>query len=593
MVLCGLVLISCGFGGNGGDDGRSGVEAGEEDQIECAASATEATSDVVRQIQRVVDYADWVATSPRATGEEEPRCPADVPLRQLANQWLETGTVDLNDCDLEDDDIAKLMEHPLFFMVMRESSVLDLGENSDLSCDTAKRIAAYSAVRNLDALKLENVRIEKCGVRKLATSEHLANLRKLNIHDSGMDSEGLSVFASSQHAMSNLEHLAIGHNGIQREQLFHAVSSEYFPRLRTLKVSVLGPVMPIWEPEPPEASNGLRPPPRLSLGYIFEAESLQSLEKLALPQSGLTDEDVEDLVTSPLWGGLESLNLDDNRLSCEAIDFMANAAETKRLKELSLASNSIRGCGLSYFGRENFQNLRHLDLSHNPLESDFSPEDLANYGLEEQAEMFAEDYVEDYPTYDLENLKELEVLLLARTYLDVETVHDIGEVGISENLTELDLDENCMGPEVVEVMEDGGDWNNLEVLSVVRNGLQDGGFQTLIDMLDDAGNVRKLSAGKNELTEDSLKYLTERADVSEQLDYLELRSNDIGDEGLRTLAASWRYGEVEIDLRWNKLGTEAIEAVEAQTHRGHRGLSLRLAPRATPDTLDARVSRRC
>ena len=181
VVLCGLALVSYGFGGDGGDDGRSGVEAGEEDQIECAASATEATSGVVRQMQRIVDYADWVATSPRATGEEEPRCPGDAPLRQLANRWLETGTVDLNDCDLEDDDVAELMEHPLFFLVMRESSVFDLGENSDLSCDTAKRIAAYSAVRNLDALKLENVRIEKCGVRKLATSEHLANLRKLKL----------------------------------------------------------------------------------------------------------------------------------------------------------------------------------------------------------------------------------------------------------------------------------------------------------------------------------------------------------------------------------------------------------------------------
>ena len=393
----------------------------------------------------------------------------------------------------------------------------------------------------------------------------------------------LSVFSSSEHEMNNLEHLDLGDSSVHRNELYSAVSSDSFPRLRTLKIRAL---------QPSQLQMGLEDPP-VPMSYIFAAESLQSLETLTLSGTVFTEEDVKGLVAAPFMSGLKKLNLDNNWLRCEAVDVLGDAAEAKQLRELSLASNSIRGCRLSYFGRENFQNLRYLDLSHNPLESDFSPEDLANYGLEEHAEMFAEDYVEDYPTYDLENLKELEVLLLARTYLDVETVHDIGEVGISESLTELDLGGNCMGPEVVEVMEDSGDWNNLEVFSVVRNGLQDGGFQTLIDMLDDAGNVRKLSVGKNELTEASLKYLTERADVAEQLGYLELWSNDIGDEGLRTLAANWRYGEVEIDLRWNKLGTEAIEAVEAQTHRGHRGLSLRLAPRATPDTLDARVSRRC
>jgi hypothetical protein len=252
--------------------------------------------------------------------------------------------LNLHDNDIQDTGVEYLSRSPNLAHV----KILTLSRN-DFSLAGALSIANSSIFTNVTDLDLSYNRFEDEGAIALAHSSYLHQLSRLTLSFNGIRYRGAHALTTSP-LVKKLTSLNLAFNPLEARGINSLITSSNLDELKDLDLST--------------TSMG-------NEGALLIARSplFSHLENLSLSGNMIQAEGAQALTDSPYLSHVMILRLDNNLIQDEGALTIANSAYLKRLIILGLKNNRIGPLGLrALLSSLNFQELRSLDLSLNPLE---------------------------------------------------------------------------------------------------------------------------------------------------------------------------------------------------------------------------------
>jgi len=195
----------------------------------------------------------------------------------------------------------------------------------------------------LTALELPNNELSETGIRALATSPHLMNLRELDLSGGSNSTneigpDGAGAIANS----TNFRHLAtlnLAFNNIEDDGFSELVRSPNLPELRRLNAP----------------GNGISNQGLIALAESDAVPNLNWLNLCGMGGSGITHVGIRALASSPRMERLTGLKLSDARLGEAGAAALADSPGCRNLTELYLSA-----CGIGFAGWKRLLESPHL-----------------------------------------------------------------------------------------------------------------------------------------------------------------------------------------------------------------------------------------
>lgn len=238
--------------------------------------------------------------------------------------------------------LARLMASPY---LARLSMITIFAQHID---DRLTRALADSPhLDNLRSLNIARNRVGDRGIEQIAWSPRFRNLIELDIGDNAVGDTGVRAIAESSN-LSGLRSLECRRNEIGRAGLGWLCSSSTLTQLKRLGVS---------------------------LNYVgtyqegsMPAHGAVSLDQLDLSDNGISGEGVQWVTTLPGIRDLKRLALDRNEVGSPGAAIFARWSGAATLRSLSLPTNRIGDTGARSLARSRYlHQLVDLDLSDNPI----------------------------------------------------------------------------------------------------------------------------------------------------------------------------------------------------------------------------------
>jgi uncharacterized protein (TIGR02996 family) len=199
----------------------------------------------------------------------------------------------------------------------------------------------------LHSLNIGRNRIGDRGVERLAWSHRWQDLIELDISDNAIGDIGARAIAESTN-FAKLQTLELRHNELSRAGLGYLCASKTLASVRNLglRLNYIG------------APRDCSPPPT---GVV-------RLSSLDLSENGLTPDGIEFLTALPGVGNLAQLVLEKNEIGNAGATTLSNWSGAMSLRSLMLAGNRIGDDGARDLARSPYlHRLVELDLSDNPV----------------------------------------------------------------------------------------------------------------------------------------------------------------------------------------------------------------------------------
>lgn len=195
------------------------------------------------------------------------------------------------------------------------------------------QLIGWSDAMSLTSLDLSENRVGDQGMRFLADSSMLSELRALDLTRNDVHGDGLAAFSDAPH-LGALEHLSLAHNAITGRGL--ALGDDGgLPALRALDLS----------------RNPLGDEGAAALARALTARTAPPLHTLKLDACGLTGEGIRRLLSHPWAAHLEHLSLSHNGLGDEGALALARTPGLTRLRTLELVDSTVSSDGLRELAR--------------------------------------------------------------------------------------------------------------------------------------------------------------------------------------------------------------------------------------------------
>ena len=229
-------------------------------------------------------------------------------------------------------------------------------------------------------LKLSGRYYSKDEVTLLARSPQVSSVRSLDLSDNQIGDSALQVLIESE-KLQHLEELNLGINFLTDEGVRAWAGSEnaVLKNLKTLVLSdnkltdelladlVQSPNFPVLESLDVgwmEAGNG-------TARALGKSDAMPRLKQLTLERSYIDGAGIRALVQGKVIGRLEELNLTANKLGDEGAKVLAGASNLENLRVLHLSQNTIGDEGAVAIGTStSLSGLTHLYLGRNNFGSE-------------------------------------------------------------------------------------------------------------------------------------------------------------------------------------------------------------------------------
>ncbi len=267
----------------------------------------------------------------------EPRPSADQP---------QGGTPTLHE-GLSDADIAELAASDK----LRHLRGLDLGWNRQLGPQSVDLILTSPWSDQLELLDMGWTAVGDEGASLIASADRLDNLRRLDLSNTGLGPAGARALADS----TTLARLGLAefnfslNEGIDREENARFLRSPVLARVGTVELSgnVDAELVGAFE-----QSDSLGSMKALVFGNSWTIETaslhrlcrwpgLARLDHLTFVLSGLSDEQLEVVATSPRLGDLKSLWLSETRVTDDGVERFCRSPAWRRLEQLGIDRHSL------------------------------------------------------------------------------------------------------------------------------------------------------------------------------------------------------------------------------------------------------------
>lgn len=246
--------------------------------------------------------------------------------------------------------------------------------------------------------------------------------------------------------------------------------------------------------------------------YEEKAEKLQAtlkplLEKnsecLKLSGKYISTDEVKIIGNFLPMKSVRSLDLSDNQINDEALQYLFESEILSELEELYLQINFLTGKGLSELSHSEkikLKNLKVLVLSDNRLSDSSIAEMLLSKSFQKLEaldvgwnEAGRETAKALGKTAAFPNLKKLE---MERSYADEEGIRAFVMGGLADQLEELDLSANKINDEMMKTLAQAPKWKSLKIFRVSQNRFGNEGAKALGESISMAG-LTHLYAGRN------------------------------------------------------------------------------------------------
>ena len=200
---------------------------------------------------------------------------------------------------------------------------------------------------------------------------------------------------------------------------------------------------------------------------------------------------------------VRSLDLSDNQINDEALQYLFESEILSGLEQLYLQINFLTGKGLSELAKSEkikLKNLRILVLSDNRLSdssiaeflfsSHFAELVALNIGWNEAGSETAKALGK---TTTFPNLKKLE---MERSYVDENGIREFVIGVLADKLEELDLSANKLNDEMIKILVQAPKWKSLKVFRVSQNRFGNEGAKALGESVSMSG-LTHLYVGRN------------------------------------------------------------------------------------------------
>jgi uncharacterized protein (TIGR02996 family) len=212
------------------------------------------------------------------------------------------------------------------------------------SSEAGEKLLASGLLPSLNALSLADTDFDWRGIKALALSPQLANLRELNLSQTRTGIH-LGPLVHSPH-LGNLRSLNLDSTGAGASGTIDLAGTKKLPALRELVLS----------------RNNME---LHDLTPLLRTKALKGLTRLNLFQNVLRDEGLAMLAANPAFSTLEDLDVSCNAIGDAGAIALAGV-KWKGLKRLDLHSNLIGEAGaLALAASPALENIEILDLSKN------------------------------------------------------------------------------------------------------------------------------------------------------------------------------------------------------------------------------------
>nr|XP_049616912.1 NACHT, LRR and PYD domains-containing protein 12 isoform X4 [Syngnathus scovelli] len=417
---------------------------------------------------------------------------------------------------------------------------LDLSRNN-LGDDGLEALAAGLAKPQctLQVLRLSHGKLSKKSCNALASVlSSCCSLRKLDLSWNDLGDDGLEALAAGlakpQCTLQVLELENCNLSEKSGEALASVLSSSRTLRELDLSHNDLG-------------DDGLE---ALAAGLAKPQCTLQVLKLLRCDLSKKSCEALASVLSSSRT--LRELDLSNNDLGDDGLEALAAGLAksqcTLQVLKLMSCDLSKKSCEALASVLSSSRTLRELDLSHN---------DLGDDGLEALAAGLAKPQCT------------LQVLTLESCNLSEKSGEALASVlSSSRTLRKLDLSDNYLGDDGLEALAAGlaNPQCTLQVLNLMTGDLRKKSCEALASVLSSSRTLRELDLSDNDLGDDGLEALAAGlAKPQCTLQVLKLNSCKLSKKSCEALASVLSSSRTlrELDLSWNDLGDDGLEALAA------------------------------
>jgi serine/threonine protein kinase/hemoglobin-like flavoprotein/Ran GTPase-activating protein (RanGAP) involved in mRNA processing and transport len=475
--------------------------------------------------------------------------------------WRLVRTLDLAGRGISDEEIKKMLACEAMTSVRR----LNLTDNA-IGPEGAEALAESHILERLEWLNLSNNRIGNQGLEALARSPHLKRLSVLILTGNRIGSRGLESLVDSGLPLVHLD-LADNEFGASGAEIL-ARSNLNKLRMLILRNTRLGAdgvavfsVSPLFAglQHLDLSQNGIGP---AGVAVLALSRKLGEIRRLCLAQNSIGREGLQLLLSSAGMEAVEVLDISSNGVGANGAMALASSLLARRIRVLNLSNNDIGDTGLAaLLGAPQLTGLSALDISQN----DLTPSGIAlldGAALQLESLDLSSNPIgqkgAEVLNATIGHLR-LRHLKVRRTGLTVEELGRIVQGG-KGNLRELDASDNPL---------QSGDSKSLsrvpELMSLQKlrlNGIEAGRPElAAIFSSPYFGNLEDLSLNSNALGDEGLTELAAISGLS-RLSMLSLQDNGIGYQGAAALATSPLAAHLtRLDLSYNQLSDAGAEAL--------------------------------
>lgn len=404
----------------------------------------------------------------------------------------------MRDHGLDDSDIRRLLNNPLFAAALQNAKTIDLSRNN-ITSDSLKWIDSNGGLEYLNSLNVSYNPLGFVGAKTIAESIYLSQVERLWIDGVELGADGLRILSASER-LKGVELLSIRYNSIDEAGLEEFAAKGLTQDLLYLDLS--GNLIGYGE------GKGFR--------ALANSEMADNLRYLGLARSGIGEVEVEAMTAGREFLNLRTLNLGRNRVDDKALRVIADSGKFRAVSRLSLWHNNIGDDGVSYLVQSPLgTGLEWLDLSVNPrmtasgletlVESSMAPGlkrlSIAGNGLGRTG-------IEHISgSGELRNLKRIDLTGNLVVAADVKLLVESENV---RSLEELLLGGNFIGDAGAGFLANSTQLQELRCLELRRTGVSKHGVISIIRSRRLA-RLRYFSIRENELRSDDVEDIREDA----------------------------------------------------------------------------------
>jgi uncharacterized protein (TIGR02996 family) len=413
-----------------------------------------------------------------------------------------------------------------------ESLVFEYGQQKSIG-----DLLAVEALRHFTSLDVTDVWLTATWLERLVNSPRVAHLRRLRIAPTeGQKAIGVALANATQ--LAGLRVLDVA-EGMGDGSLVALAQAPWFAGLSTLAIrygSGIRKTAPAWA-KSPHAPRLRRidwyfvQPGKVGMRELALSPLMAEVVDMRLEKHFIGPAEAEALAARQQWSRLRRLDLKGNSIDEQAMQALAGRIRFPALRSLNLYNNKLDAAGLqALLAAPWLAGVEWLDLTYNAFGDEGAKALAAAPGLA--------------------NLRHLVLSMCGISAAGIRALASSPHLARLETL-KLGLDHSTPADESMAALTEGRGLPALKALSFLVGGSFGQGLT--------ADGARRLAASP----------------LAGRLRYLDLRGNELGDEGVTALAVPALAGLTDLDLSFNRFGEEGAAALAAGPFRRLVRLDLR------------------